>query len=161
MAFLSFVGRTLFVAIFLVAAVQKASEYGADGGKAAELMRPKLDAFYAHVQSNLHVALPVIEAKYLLAIAIGLEFFGGLLFWFGSSLGAWLLLLFLVSVTPIMHDFYNQDVGSTEQTIELIQFMKNLSLTGALLFFLGLKSSVGRASRRNRSKVVANKPKVS
>lgn len=35
-----------------------------------------------------------------------------------------LQLLFLVSVTPIMHDFYNQDVGSTEQTIELIQFMK-------------------------------------
>jgi hypothetical protein len=39
----------------------RAAEYGSDGGKAVELMRPKLDAFYTHVQSNLHITLPLVE----------------------------------------------------------------------------------------------------
>ncbi|KAH7285848.1 hypothetical protein KP509_33G048600 [Ceratopteris richardii] len=115
-------------------------------------MEPKLALFKDHVTTALGVDLPRVETKHLLMAAIGLEGIGGLLFIFGNTMGAYLLLIFLASVTPIMHDFYNYDISSKEYTIEFINFLKNMSLFGALLFYVGMKNSIYKRSRRGKAK---------
>jgi uncharacterized membrane protein YphA (DoxX/SURF4 family) len=56
--------------------------------------------------------------------AIVLEGVGGLLFILGSSLGAYLLLIFLAAVTPIIHDFYNYDLASPDYLHQFNSFLK-------------------------------------
>lgn len=82
---------------------------------------------------------------------------GGLLFIFGSSLGAYLLLLHQAIVTPILYDFYNYDVDKTEFAQLFVKFTESLALFGALLFFIGMKNSM---PRRPLKKKVAPKAKT-
>lgn len=62
-----------------------------------------------------------------------LALFGGLSVVFGYRArgGAWLLVLFLVPVTIMMHDFWARDGAEAQR--EQIAFMKNLSLLGGAL----------------------------
>lgn len=156
MGFISFAGRVLFSSIFILAAWQKINDFGTDGGAAAKSMEPKLALFKNHVTTLLGVQVPEFELKHLLMVAIGLEGLGGILFIFGSTLGAYLLLIFLASVSPIMHDFYNYDMTKPEYVTEFIQFLKNLSLFGALLFFLGMKNSFTKKPKKKISKSKTN-----
>ncbi|RLS53507.1 MAG: DoxX family protein [Planctomycetota bacterium] len=48
--------------------------------------------------------------------------------------GAGLLLVFLVLATYFFHDFWNFE--GQEQQMQMIQFMKNLSLMGTMLFLM-------------------------
>lgn len=109
-------------------------------------MEPKISILKSHMAS-LGVSVPEFQLKNLLMLGIAFEGLGGILFLFGSSLGAYLLLIFLAVVTPIMHDFYNYDIDSREYVTEFIQFLKNLSLFGALVFFLGMKNYAAKKSR--------------
>ncbi|KAI5064070.1 hypothetical protein GOP47_0020740 [Adiantum capillus-veneris] len=154
MGFTSFVGRVLFSAIFIFAAWHKVTDFGQDGGSALKAMTPKVDLLRNHITS-FGVSPPEVELKYLLMAAIALEGVGGILFTLGTSLGAYLLIIFLTFVTPIMHDFYNYDISSREYVTEFTQFLKNLSLLGGLLFFLGMKNY---AAKKSKKKVV--KPKT-
>jgi uncharacterized membrane protein YphA (DoxX/SURF4 family) len=150
MGFISFIGRVTFSAIFILAAWQKIQDFGDDGGSALKTLEPKLDLFKNHVFETLHFKVPPVETKHLLMGAIALEGFGGLLFTVGSSVGAYLLLIFLAAVTPIVHDFYNYDLSSPEYIHQFNQFLKNLALFGALLFFLGMRNSTYRQIRRKQ-----------
>jgi HR-like lesion-inducing len=49
-------------------------------------------------------------------------------------------LIFTVSVTPVMHNFWDLKEGSEAQLTDMIMFFKNIALVGALLFYLGGKS---------------------
>eukprot|EP00475_Leptophrys_vorax_P043731 TRINITY_DN8512_c0_g1_i1.p2 TRINITY_DN8512_c0_g1~~TRINITY_DN8512_c0_g1_i1.p2 ORF type:complete len:169 (+),score=20.69 TRINITY_DN8512_c0_g1_i1:29-508(+) len=158
MGFASFIGRVCFSAIFILAAWQKFNDFGPDGGPALRSMEPKLTTFRGHVERATGVALPHVDPKLLLLTAIVLEGAGGILFTIGSSLGAYALLVFLAGVTPVMHDFYNQDPSSPEYIHEFIQFLKNLSLAGALLVYLGMRSSAAKLASRKRK--AAGKSKV-
>jgi uncharacterized membrane protein YphA (DoxX/SURF4 family) len=51
----------------------------------------------------------------------------------------------MLQVTPVMHSFWDLPEGP-EQLADMINFFKNVSLAGALLFYLGAKP--GRAARR-------------
>eukprot|EP00850_Spirogloea_muscicola_P005626 SM000026S08875 [mRNA] locus=s26:220185:221600:+ [translate_table: standard] len=153
MGAVAFLGRVFFAAIFVLAAWQKTVDFGSDGGPALKGMEPKLEAFRGHITRLLNVQVPEVDPKLLLITAVVLEGLGGILFTLGSNLGALLLLLFLVAVTPIMHDFYNFEPTSQEFTQEFIQFLKNLSLFGALLFYLGLRNSAARSLARRKAGV--------
>jgi len=50
-----------------------------------------------------------------------------------AKLGAWLLILFLVAVTPTMHRFWGISDPMLAQN-QMVHFMKNLSMLGAALF---------------------------
>lgn len=52
-----------------------------------------------------------------------------------ARLGAAMLLLFLILATYFFHDFWTFEDAKTQQT-QLIQFMKNLSLMGTMLFII-------------------------
>lgn len=157
MGFISFVGRVFFSAIFILAAWQKMNDFGSDGGITLQTMNPKIALFKEHVAKAFNTTLPEFDNKYFLMAAIALEGAGGILFTIGSSLGAYALLIFIAAVTPIMHDFYNYDPASHEFTQEFIQFLKNLSLFGALLFYLGMRSSAAKLAARKRKTALKTK----
>ncbi|XP_057424389.1 uncharacterized protein LOC130717984 [Lotus japonicus] len=152
MAFISFLGRVLFASVFILSAYQEFNEFGVDGGPAAKSLRPKFDTFTSRVHSQVGFQLPEIDIKVLIAGAIALKGVGGLLFIFGSSFGAVLLLLHQLIATPIRYDFYNFDNEDKEFAQLFIKFTQNMALFGALLFFIGMKNSIPRRQPKKAPK---------
>ncbi|BAF26624.1 uncharacterized LOC4348744 precursor [Oryza sativa Japonica Group] len=156
MGFLSFAGRVLFAAAFLLSAYQEFSEFGVDGGPAAKALQPKFNTIVANISTRTGLVVPHIELKHIVAAMISLKGLGGLLFILSSSLGAYLLLFHLAFITPVVHDFYNYDIESAEFVQLFTKFAQNCALVGALLFFLAMKNSIPKR-QPNRKK--APKPK--
>ncbi|CAN4091169.1 unnamed protein product [Withania somnifera] len=96
--------------------------------------------------------------KHLVLGAIVMKGLGSLLFIFGSTLGAYLLLLHQAFASPILYDFYNYDVDEKEFAQLFYKFSQNLALLGALFFFIGMKNSMPRRSSSS-SKKKASKAK--
>lgn len=61
----------------------------------------------------------------------------GVALWRVPATSAAAVAWFFVSVTPVMHDFWNEDDAEQRQQ-QFIQFLKNGALLGAALAFLGL-----------------------
>ncbi|KAK8956131.1 hypothetical protein KSP40_PGU011090 [Platanthera guangdongensis] len=154
MGFVSFAGRVLFASVFLLSAYQEFIELGSDGGPAAKTLKPKFNLFTKHIASHFGLVAPHVNMKHVIATTIALKGLGGLLFIFSSSFGAYLLLLYLAFITPIVYDFYNYDIERTEFVQLFIKFTQNLALFGSLLFFLGMKNAIPK--RQPKKKV----PKV-
>lgn len=70
-----------------------------------------------------------------------LAFLGGLsiLLGYRAKLGAWLIVLFLVGITPMMHKFWAVTDPMMYQ-MQFIMFMKNLSMLGGALLITQLGS---------------------
>ena len=71
------------------------------------------------------IAVPISG---VLALAGGLSILLG----YRARIGAWLLVLFLVPVTPMMHNFWAVKDPMMAQ-MQMIMFLKNLSMLGAAL----------------------------
>lgn len=113
MRILPLLGRILFSAMFIVSGMGHFSDqmigYAASQGvPAASLLVP---------------------LSGVLAIVGGLS----ILFGFGARLGAWLIVAFLVPVTFMMHAFWNF-TDPTMYQMQLVNFMKNLSMLGGALY---------------------------
>ncbi|KAJ6681233.1 HR-LIKE LESION-INDUCING PROTEIN [Salix koriyanagi] len=150
MAFTSFLGRVLFASIFILSAYQEFNEFGVDGGPAAKALKPKFGVFTSHVQSHAGIQVPEIEIKHLVSAAIFLKGIGGILFIFGSSLGAYLLIIHQLIAIPILYDFYNYDNEEKEFNQLFLKFTQNMALYGALLFFVGMKNSFPRRLHKKK-----------
>ncbi|XP_021898411.1 uncharacterized protein LOC110815065 [Carica papaya] len=150
MAFASFLGRVLFASVFILSAYQEFNEFGVDGGPAGKALKPKLKVFTNHVHATAGIQVPETEIKHLVAASIALKGFGGVLFIFGSSFGAYLLILHQLITTPILHDFYNYDNEQKEFTQLFIKFTQNMALFGALLFYIGMKNSIPRRQQKKK-----------
>jgi putative oxidoreductase len=72
----------------------------------------------------------LVPASGILAIVGGLSVLLG----FHGKLGAWLLVLFLVPVTLMMHNFWAVKDPMMQQ-IQMAMFLKNISMLGSALFF--------------------------
>jgi putative oxidoreductase len=130
--FLSLLGRLMLCAIFIMAA--------------AAGMIPNFEEMVKQMQDQ-----NVPNAKVMLIGAIALLIVGSLLIILGfkARLGAILLLVFLGMATYYFHDFWNPEFAAAEKEAEMMHFMKNLGLGGALVFVLangaGAWSLDGRA----------------
>ncbi|PKI36757.1 hypothetical protein CRG98_042859 [Punica granatum] len=122
MGFFSFLGRVLFASFFLLSAWQTYNEFGVDGGPAAKELQPKLKVALLHLSSKLGIEIPDLDIRHVIATITALKSLGGLLFVFGSSFGAYLLLLQLAITTPILYDFYNYDPAKPKFEILLNDF---------------------------------------
>ena len=71
----------------------------------------------------------------VLALAGGLSVLLG----YRAKLGAWLIVLFLVGVTPMMHKFWAVTDPMIQQ-MQMIMFMKNVSMLGGALLIPQLGS---------------------
>ncbi|KAJ6721757.1 hypothetical protein OIU85_024814 [Salix viminalis] len=151
MAVVAFVGRVLFVSVFILSAWQEFNGFGTDGGPAAHLLVPKFNVFSKHVSSQTGFQVPHFEMKHAVAAAMSVKALGSLLFIFGSSVGAYLLLLHQLITTPILYDFYNHDADTKEFNLLFAKFAQNLALLGALLFFIGMKNSIPKRQLKKKS----------
>ena len=110
-------GRALFAAIFVLAGAKNFSPQSIQDAAAQGLP-----------MSNL--AVPLSGA---IALAGGLSVLLG----YRAKAGAWLLVLFLVPVTLVMHPFWATADPQLAQT-HLIMFLKNLSMLGGALLLTQL-----------------------
>ena len=117
--FVSLLGRLMLCAIFVMSAV---------GNKI-----PKFAETVAIMENE-----GVPQAKIMLVGAIAFLILGSLLVILGykARFGALLLLIFLALATYYFHDFWNIKDAPDAQTLQMIEFMKNLGLAGAMLFIM-------------------------
>jgi len=108
------VGRLLYSAIFITAGFEQ------------------IDRAQETVAAAAKQGVPL--AQIAVPVAAVIAIFGGvsILLGYYARVGAWLLVLFLVPVTLMLHNFWavkNPTLAQTEQ----IMFMKNLSMLGGAL----------------------------
>lgn len=125
------VGRALLCAIFVASALMN-----------------KIPHFDATVERMTAAGIP--EAKLMLMGAIVFMLLGSLLVitGIGARIGAILLLVFLAAATYFFHDFWTIDAtqeivtnaasisGADARTNEMVHFMKNVAIGGALLMIV-------------------------
>jgi len=89
---------------------------------------------FSHETVDYAMSHGVPMATLLVPISGILAFLGGLsiLIGFKARYGAWLLVLFLIPTTFMMHDFWNMD-DAAAHALQKIMFLKNLSMLGAAL----------------------------
>ena len=126
---LSLVGRIAIATIFLMSAV---------GNKI-----PNFSGVAAYMASE-SVPMPqlMLVGGIVFLVAGSLSVIAG----FKTQIGAALLLIFLILATYFFHDFWNFE-GEARQN-QMIQFMKNLSLMGTMLFLIA--NGPGKLSLDNR-----------
>jgi putative oxidoreductase len=123
-------GRILLALIFLVSGLGKVGGWNETAGYMASKGMPVVPLF--------------------LVAAILLEIGGGLsvLLGFRAKLGAAALIVFLIPATFIFHNFWALE--GMDQQINMIMFMKNLSILGGLLLVVAF--GPGPISIDNRSR---------
>jgi putative oxidoreductase len=136
--FLSLLARLMIAAIFLMSAV------------AGKIMN-----FGGTVERMAAEGVP--SPTILLGGAIAFLIIGSLsiVLGFWGRFGAFLLLAFLVAATYYFHDFWKlpPDTAPERMQMEVISFLKNLSLMGAMLFLIA--NGTGPWSLDNRGGVAA------
>ena len=127
-------GRLLLSLIFILSAVGKFNDWQGTAKMLADRGLPAADA--------------------LLSVAVVLEIAGGVSVLVGlfARVGALFLLAFLIPATLIMHDFWAHE--GDQWMGEMINFMKNVSITGGVLLVLAF--GAGPCSIDN---LVATRPK--
>lgn len=105
-------GRLLFALIFLMAGPNHFA---------------KQSIAYATSQ-GVPLASIAVPLSGILALAGGLSILLG----YRAKLGAWLIVLFLVLVTPMMHKFWGVTDPMMAQ-VQMIMFMKNVAMLGGAL----------------------------
>jgi putative oxidoreductase len=115
MKYLVLFGRLFYTAIFIMAGpahfTQADIAYGASQG--------------------VPLASIVVPLSGLIALLGGLSILAG----YQARYGAWLLVLFLVPVTVMMHNFWTI-TEPMAKTMQQIMFMKNLSMLGAAMLIV-------------------------
>jgi putative oxidoreductase len=113
-------GRILLASIFLM------SGYGKIGGFAGTA---------GYMASK---GLPMVEVLLAITIVIELAAAAMIIAGFKARLGATALLLWMIPVTFIFHNFWA--MPADQQQIQSIMFMKNLGLMGGMLYIMAFGS---------------------
>lgn len=114
----SLIGRLFIGTIFLMSAI---------GNKI-----PKFSFVVGYMESK---GVPLANVMLIGAIIFLIAGSLSVILGYKTRIGATLLLVFLILATYFFHDFWNLQ-GDARQN-EMIQFMKNLSMAGAMLFLIG------------------------
>lgn len=112
MKFVVLIGRILFSAIFILAALGHFSR----------------DAIESATAYGMPLALILVPLAGLVALIGGVSVLVG----YKARYGAWLLVIFLIPITIILHPFW-QAPDELLASIQQAMFLKNLSLLGAAL----------------------------
>mmetsp|Transcript_3035 Transcript_3035/g.5503 ORF Transcript_3035/g.5503 Transcript_3035/m.5503 type:complete len:155 (-) Transcript_3035:2016-2480(-) len=152
MGMFGFLGRLAFAFLFISSGVQKLQTFEPQsGGPVAENILPYIQKAVADVSTFAQLSIQLDDIKPLVpalfATACGLEILGGVLFIFGSRIGAVMLMLFLLSVTPVMHAFWDPSLEAEQQQSQMIQFFKNVALFGALMVYCDTVSGRGKKTK--------------
>jgi uncharacterized membrane protein YphA (DoxX/SURF4 family) len=144
-----FLGRACLSFIFILSAIQEIVFWGGS----EQLIMGALYDWMQNLQTTPWAAQFVETLLYwvpfLLILAILFKGIGGLLIFLGIKvrLGAVLLILFLIPATIMFHSFWL--LQGDQREMQMINFLKNLSIFGGLLILLafggkGEKSSFSK-----------------
>ena len=122
-------GRLFFVLIFVMAGPNH--------------FRSQTIAYAA--SQGVRLASIAVPVSGFIAILGGLSILLG----YRAKLGAWLIALFLVGVTPMLHNFWTIADPMMRQ-MQMIMFMKNVSMLGAALLIAQFGSGHWRLDSRKR-----------
>jgi putative oxidoreductase len=125
---LPLIGRILLAALFVVGGIGKITGFAGTAGFLAKL------------------GFPAPEVMTVLAIIF--ELGGGLLLIIGwqTRWVAWALILFTVIATFAAHRFW--DYEAAQRTMQMTQFLKNLSIIGGLLFVVAFGPGSASVDKR-------------
>lgn len=142
-----YIARFLLSSIFLISAVHEMADWGTTEQyflmvTTRWMNTLQADAFMGSFLGEMMPWLP-----WVLLLAIIFKLVGSFLLILGCSvrLGATLLILFLIPATLIVHGFWNLPLQ--ERAIEMVMFMKNVSILGGLLLVL----AVGKGTSSSKS----------
>jgi putative oxidoreductase len=135
---LAFLGRALLSIIFISSAIHKVLDWQST----MQLFNQALTDWLAIsvgnnlIQTTLEWSLA--NSSILLLAGVICELVGGLLLFLGLwiRLGAFLLILFLIPTTLVFHHFWA--LQDPERQVQMINFMKNMSILGGLVFVLAM-----------------------
>jgi len=131
-AIVTLAGRILFSAIFVMSGFMHFSQQ---------------EVAYA-ANAGVPLAKLLVPASGILALAGGLSILLG----YRAKVGAWLLVLFLVPVTLMMHNFWAAKDPMTAQ-IQMAMFLKNVTMVGgALLISQFGAGALSLDARRNSAR---------
>ena len=116
--FLPLMGRILLSLVFIMSGVHKIMDWGGTADYMAAEGIPLPSVFLA--------GAVVFELVGGVSVLVGLK----------TRVGALLLVIFLIPTTLIFHDFWSYE--GMEQEMQMINFMKNLSIMGGLFVVMGL-----------------------
>ena len=133
---LTVLGRVLLCAIFFMAAVGNKIPHFGD---------------VAEVMERVHVPAP--ELMLVGAIVFLLVGSVSVILGYHARMGATLLLIFLILASYYFHAFWKLE--GREQQEQMIQFMKNLSIMGAMLFIMANGSGPMSLDSRWRKRTAA------
>ena len=137
-SFVAFVGRALLSIIFISSALHKIFDWQNTLQTVTQGMTDwlALSVGTGGMQSLIEMAMPHVSL--LLTIAVIFELLGGLFVFLGlwTRLGALLLILFLIPTTLLFHHFWQ--LQGPDREVQMINFMKNVSIAGGLLFLLAV-----------------------
>ena len=114
------VGRSLIALIFLLSGFSKIGGFAQTAGFMASKGLPMAEV--------LLVLTIIIEIGAALMLIVGWQ----------ARLGAAALLLWMIPVTLVFHNFWA--AAADQQQIEMIMFMKNLAMMGGLLYVMAYGS---------------------
>lgn len=146
--FFGFLGRLCFSAVFIVAGVNKILHWDSTEQYLVNQLLDLLAKSYQQPWAQVLFDKVLPLAPTLLVLATIAELLGGLLVLTGMQvrLGAFILSLFLIPTTVLFHSFWNFE--GSEQQLQLVMFLKNLSIFGGGLLLLafgkGPKKIVGK-----------------
>ena len=136
----AFLGRLFLSGIFIFTAVQDIIQWNSQEEYIFTILTGVMHSGNANrfVLDAIGVIVPKLSIFF--AVAVFLKLLGGIcvLFQRNARFGAFLLLLFLIPVTVIIHNFWDQ-IGPLRAE-ELVQFWKNTGIAGGLFLLLAYNS---------------------
>ncbi len=140
--FVALVGRLLFSAVFILSAVNKIFDWQKTETGLINLFCDWQT--YVHFSSSLTKLFTILIswAPEILIVITILELIAALLIFFGikEKFGAFLLMIFFIPATFLLHPFWF--LSGARKTFQMIMFMKNIALLGALLLLMVLGSKI-------------------
>ncbi|NGX52197.1 MAG: hypothetical protein KR126chlam5_00492 [Candidatus Anoxychlamydiales bacterium] len=140
--FIALVGRLLLSAIFILSAVNKIFDWQKTETGLINLFCDWQS--YVHFSSTLTKLFTALISwtPEILIVITTLELIAALLIFFGikEKFGAFLLLVFFVPATFLLHPFWF--LTGVNKTFQMVMFMKNIALLGALLLLMVLGSKI-------------------
>ena len=142
---ISVLGRALLSVIFILAGINKILNWGSSEHVLMQAL----------VSARAHMGFPFIDSalqimqqhiSLCLVLATMAELFGGLLVFLGMFVrfGAFLLVMYLIPTTFLFHAFWR--LAPPESDIQVVMFMKNITILGGLLVVWAFGSGFQRFS---------------
>ncbi len=138
----AFLGRALLSIIFIASACGKIFDWN---GTVLYFNQGLTDWLALSVGNNFlqqTLEWSLAHSSTLLLAGVVFELLGGLMVFLGiwTRVGALLLILFLVPTTLVFHHFWQ--LSGADHQMQMIQFMKNVSICGGLLYLLAMGKGV-------------------